>query len=77
MHSQKSISESCSIISNLDCNYAFLIESAPNRIPFAVPSQSGVCNYSPNLVKFNMIHKTISLHMRVLQVDLEMFFVNM
>ena len=34
IHTQESISESCSIRQNLDCNYIYPNDFAPNEIPF-------------------------------------------
>jgi len=52
------LSESCSSKPNLDCNYHFPIDLAPNEIPIGAKS-IGKCNYNPNLVWINTIPKII------------------
>ena len=42
VHTEKYIFESCYIKLNLDCDYIFPIDLAPNRIPFGVKSTGNV-----------------------------------
>ena len=49
LQAEKSLSESCLIYTNLDCNYTFSIDLAPNGFPF-VPNQLEKCNHNLNSV---------------------------